>query len=879
MISYAGVKLNAPNKWLEDEIESKISLRHVQQTVRKKQPSFMESHWDRSGYGADQRIRLNVLNWPVGATSWAMFHGIVNGTRLQQIRTAAVTSGALVPQTLVMDDDRYKIEADLYALPPRPLFKGSEASENLYLLTLVDARYWWQSWGLDITFSEGVMTWSTLYAAIASAIGATLSADTVPAAYGSPSRDILSLQYSAGSMLDAVASSVGHRIVRNLDGTVEAQRYPTSSALVANNLQYTARAGGKLEVFDLGGGTPGTFRAVFPTTWASVLQNSNVYASDVSLASLGFDGQAVSGPGVKTYRSTMVAACPNGGGTPTNAAEVDALATQAATDFYGWRQDGYDVVIPGLFPWNIEGQHGVEWSFRHDKAATRVYRCPLNDGPECGHHYGSGGSLSLSYGGDAVSRSQTNHGYLVTVPQNLTVASNGTLTLPGAETVRANPSGAYLVHGFAGGVSGKRHRLWNVGGASLTLVHQSGSAATAEDRIICSTGGNITVAPNESVEVEYDLSSSRWRASIAVASNTTVDISSVENLTVTNSLTSENYTLLENYVDITAATVNFTGTQVQTYSGGTLTLNRLSPVVQNYNSTFTQNINASFTQSFFGVVVQTYNSTLNMTFNGVVTNTFNANVTYSFVGAIVFTICGNTTICENKTLSLPKMIGNMNGSILQAVPSSSSNAAVPGRFQFLNGVMEMTNITGTPTTPDTGTTGLYVDDADGKLYIIDDTGTSYPVANTGNGTSNGSLGYVQLADGSGSFIGYANATYDDSIGEMIVPYLRSTTLGDSFNTVVTLANIDGELIPNPPMTTVDGLVINKANQTLATQSNATFTDGQLTIPRVRCSDFGDTYNVRVAYFDAFGNLLEMDPAGSGNYTLKSVDGVLTWVSG
>ena len=847
MISYAGIKLNAPNRWIESEIESKISLRHVQDTVRRWQPSFAESHWDHSGYPHSMPISLNTLRWPVSASSWAMFHGIVSGSRLQQIRNAVGSTGNLPAKTLVIDDGTYKIETDMYALPPRPLFKTQASS--VYLLTLVDARYWWQHQGLDITFNEGSTSWASLYALIAAALSISMTADSVASTYGYPSRDLISLQYSAGRMLDAAAGSVGQRIIRNLDGTVKAQGHASAAASVDGNLSFKARAGGEFERFDFGGGVPGTFRTVFPVSEAGVFQNEQVYAVDVPLADLDLEGQAIAAPGVKTFRSTALAY----GSTPTNLADLEDLAEQIAADYYGWEAEGSDVVIRGVFPWTIEGQHNVSWTLRHDRAETRITRAILH--AERGAHYLSAGSLSESFGGDSVSRTQTNHGWLVAVPQNLAVSANSTsLALPGAESVRLTPSGAWVIHGFANGIGGKRHRLWNVGGASLTLMHQSGSAASATDRIICSTGGDITLAPNESAETEYDLTTGRWRVSIAVASNTTVDITTVENLTVTNSFTSENEAQFNANVTIGSGFALTIYSPVNFYTA-TSYFNANSTI--NFNGT--TNFNSNFS---IGA-----NLTLAVGINNI--RNYAGNATYNFVG--IFTICGNTTICENKTLTLPRIIGNDTSGKLRITSNATANATLPTALRVDNSTLEMTMVS-SPPTPANGTRGMYFD-ANGSLMGIDSNGTTYSLTNTGNGTSNGSTGLVQYADGSGGFSATADITIDATNGTLYAETLRAGITGgyhilyaDANGTVSAVSPqiVEGRVL----FTDANGLPIDSADLTFNSTSGTLYAETLKLSP----NGGGDV----LTYLDNNGTLQVLANPGTGNFTLHCVNGTLGW---
>lgn len=233
------------------------------------------------------------------------------------------------------------------------------------------------------------------------------------------------------------------------------------------------------------------------------------------------------------------------------------------------------------------------------------------------------------------------------------------------------------------------------------------------------------------------------------SANTTLD-----ELTVTSILTSENNTILGGQINVeNATTINYAG-----------------------NNSFTLGIATFY---FGGAVNQTFAAAVNQTFNASIEATFNGNVTYTFVGAIGFTICGNTTWCANKTLTLPTIIGNKTGSVpLNFVPNMTANAAVPSQMAIENATVVLTGITGTPTTPASGSYGLFVDDATGQLSLIDDGGTEYPVGITGSGTSAGAEGDVQIVSPTPGDFDFENGgptyifRYDKSTHVLTIPGLK-----------------------------------------------------------------------------------------------------------
>ena len=126
--------------------------------------------------------------------------------------------------------------------PARPLaqFPGCN---GVYLLTLVDQRYfWWEKSTGDIEVDGITTTWAALLAVIQAAIGSPLNYDAIPAAYLKPSVD-LNLEYELlPPLIDAAAYSIGKRLIRKLDGTLWLVSPATSrTAWNANVAAYRVR--------------------------------------------------------------------------------------------------------------------------------------------------------------------------------------------------------------------------------------------------------------------------------------------------------------------------------------------------------------------------------------------------------------------------------------------------------------------------------------------------------------------------------------------------------------------------------------------------------------------------------------------------------------
>jgi len=65
-----------------------------------------------------------------------------------------------------------------------------------------------------------------------------------------------------------------------------------------------------------------------------------------------------------------------------------------------------------------------------------------------------------------------------------------------------------LTFSISSKVSGQIHRIWNVGSFNIVLVNEATS--TAANQFKTSTGADITLAPKECADVQYDAAQSRW---------------------------------------------------------------------------------------------------------------------------------------------------------------------------------------------------------------------------------------------------------------------------------------------------------------------------------------------------------------------------------
>lgn len=96
----------------------------------------------------------------------------------------------------------------------------------------------------------------------------------------------------------------------------------------------------------------------------------------------------------------------------------------------------------------------------------------------------------------------------VTPPQ-ITADQNNYSLPAAAEIVRLFTDAARTITGFTGARAGKI-TLCNVGSFDLVIANNN-AGSDAMNRVLCHTGGDITLGPNMSVDVWYDFMSLIWR--------------------------------------------------------------------------------------------------------------------------------------------------------------------------------------------------------------------------------------------------------------------------------------------------------------------------------------------------------------------------------
>lgn len=387
MLTYAGEPLLFPNAATDAFLARNLELLDLGQFADMPSRRASARHACRSRFEQNKGLglpvvnwpampypRINTLYWPTGATRWAQ--GWFLATRktrdaiLKKIRPSSQSEG-ISAAALQFGDDLNGSSATpvhfayMYLLPPRPitgLKAGDGDDADLWLIPLVDERYFWQfvnAGDMSVTTST---SWATLFSTLGTALGVTITvASSVDAAYLKPDPTDFSRRYdNAAMLLDAAAWSAGRRVVRRIDGTVRVESLSIAPTVLSDNLDKKWRllAGGDFS--EQGGDLPAKVTMTFRKMKEYFLQADNaLYAVD-STAPTGT--RFVANKALTIHCAAY--ADYDTSDVLQNGTALGDLASQFKTDFYGWAAKDYDYCFAGIADWTPCGyDDAILWAF------------------------------------------------------------------------------------------------------------------------------------------------------------------------------------------------------------------------------------------------------------------------------------------------------------------------------------------------------------------------------------------------------------------------------------------------------------------------------------------------------------------------------------
>ena len=191
-------------------------------------------------------IKMGQWFYPTGVSRWSVFRGLATSSCAAAMLDATQGNKAL-PFTMMsvpagvanVSDGAYTLTTDMFMLPPRPLGETKGSLDGLYLITLVDERFYWQFDTVQIHPTKDT-TWSAIITQLGLELGFSPNfGPAIASVYTSPEPDSpfwMNFE-SAAVVMDAVAANLGATWVRGLDGN-----YNLYQPIFSRQLAYFNRA-------------------------------------------------------------------------------------------------------------------------------------------------------------------------------------------------------------------------------------------------------------------------------------------------------------------------------------------------------------------------------------------------------------------------------------------------------------------------------------------------------------------------------------------------------------------------------------------------------------------------------------------------------------
>lgn len=328
--------------------------------------------------------RLNVLEWPVGAARWGMFHCLVGQAALEAIRTS-VGANAPVARDLLIETSTdgttwtAHLTASMHLIDARPVFVSTESlavTRSLYALYLADPRYYWWYRNSPVEVAVGT-SWSAFLTSLCTAAGTpTPTIPSISTSYYRPDPERWTVIGPLPLIIDAAARQCGLRAVYTVSGSFGF--VTAASALTSDSTRWTANlasvaAGGYRYPDDattnnIAGNVPANYAVRFPTPGTNT--GTVVTGTLASLALAEYTGVT----GVANAQAAIYADQPSDVASPA----PSTAAAQYATDWFRWAISPSDVVWRGLIAPSADNPSGcedrVEWEYLPpDGTRRRVY--------------------------------------------------------------------------------------------------------------------------------------------------------------------------------------------------------------------------------------------------------------------------------------------------------------------------------------------------------------------------------------------------------------------------------------------------------------------------------------------------------------------------
>ena len=426
MIKYAGVDLLLPTPELEEWIDKYFPLDFTE--------IFQIFAGDLCGYftqpfPTNGSVRLNTLVWPRDAGRWSYGCFLATTSMIEQINlvvdsqyvsgygsgsgwcsgsgSSGMTSGnclcsgsgsgvsggggsflnGALLQMSSAANSAPAISCKMFMLPPTPIARVPwnrsslcpEAHEGLWLVTLVDERFWWNMRGLSSDTIIGG-DWNNMNAAMLTDIGQTAGTIQSSANYGLMPTQLADCpwQPQMAQVLDCYLYQTQKRLVRSLTGAVSIVGPEMAKLLLLANAQtdfsIIAGGGSRMSPLVAWSAQEGAVNAIPVIPWKECQDLRHILPRGITFIKpdgsyLTLDNPYVTPAAANRYKIFRVKyTVPN------------AFYQSFAKDWFEWRRSHFEATIPGLFAWNPTGfEDYIEFHHGSTMSYTRIVKNQVND--------------------------------------------------------------------------------------------------------------------------------------------------------------------------------------------------------------------------------------------------------------------------------------------------------------------------------------------------------------------------------------------------------------------------------------------------------------------------------------------------------------------
>lgn len=220
-------------------------------------------------YSRYSELELGQLYWPVGARRYAAGFFLVTSENLEKMpkfdvsgnpdnadEFGGIRASVNHPQngyrskSLYIRTNANEATFNMWMLPPRPLF-DSYKKKGLWVLPLVDDRYWWWYHTAGTFRFKSCTTWGDLYKNILGGLGyatQSITVDTIDRKYLFPNKAFLSSSQETRLpiLLDAIGRSTNTKLILKHDSSIHVMNASNSLAKMTTRttLKSTKASGG-----------------------------------------------------------------------------------------------------------------------------------------------------------------------------------------------------------------------------------------------------------------------------------------------------------------------------------------------------------------------------------------------------------------------------------------------------------------------------------------------------------------------------------------------------------------------------------------------------------------------------------------------------------